>query len=48
MAGEKERISTVLWRDPKSPGKYFYTPSSILIAICKIYGQVLYNLFVGR
>ncbi|MDR1627274.1 MAG: hypothetical protein LBR79_00685 [Oscillospiraceae bacterium] len=26
--------------DPKSPGKYFHTPSSILIAICKIYGQV--------
>ncbi|MDR1628054.1 MAG: hypothetical protein LBR79_04700 [Oscillospiraceae bacterium] len=22
----------------KSPGKYFYTPSSILIAICKVYG----------
>jgi hypothetical protein len=39
VAGEKS-LSTNSDHHPKSPGKYFYTPSSILIAICKIYGQV--------
>ncbi|MDR1627560.1 MAG: hypothetical protein LBR79_02150 [Oscillospiraceae bacterium] len=36
MAGGKEGISTVLWRDP------------ILIAICKIYGQVYYLKKSGK
>ncbi|MDR1627914.1 MAG: hypothetical protein LBR79_03995 [Oscillospiraceae bacterium] len=40
MAGGGERYYQLIWTTTKSPGKYFYTPSSILIAICKIYGQV--------
>ncbi|MDR1627663.1 MAG: hypothetical protein LBR79_02690 [Oscillospiraceae bacterium] len=29
MAGGKEGVLTILRHDPKSPRKYFYTPSSI-------------------
>ncbi|MDR1628226.1 MAG: hypothetical protein LBR79_05575 [Oscillospiraceae bacterium] len=46
MAGGKEGISIVLRHDQISR-EYFYTPPSILIAICKIYGQIYYSALIS-